>query len=331
MQIHDIRNICDNYEEEIVMKKMAVLLLLSLIVFIASNTVTLADEIEFEGMLDSIIPDASIWGISADTLQEKYKADYKQCHVDKDEGLFLENVEVSIYHMDIYYVFSEEGLSKIAYILNDSDKRTQSELDQCYRELVEETTKIEGEPDSIKSNSAIWKTENLKIELGKGKLKKYTGSENSTVAIIFKKGNMPKPTKIPIATATPKQSQATEEMSEEIQWKKVLRNPKKYAGQTINRVLRFDQETDTILDEGEKKQVLLCCDIYNDGGDIDIQWIYVVVNEKNIIVDGQLLANDKVEVHGKLMGQLKKYYIASNGYEGEAPIIKADMVTLVDE
>ena len=91
------------------------------------------------------------------------------------------------------------------------------------------------------------------------------------MAIIFKKGNLPQPTKIPIATATPKQSQATEGMSEEIQWKIVLRNPEKYAGQTINRVLHFDQETDTILDEGEKKQVLLCCDIYNDGGDINIQ------------------------------------------------------------
>ena len=54
------------------------------------------------------------------------------------------------------------------------------------------------------------------------------------------------------------------------------------------------------------------------------------MNENNIIVDGRLLAKDKVEVHGKLMGQLKKYYIASNGYEGEAPIIEADKVTLVD-
>ena len=105
------------------MKKRVVLLLLSIIVFIASNTVTLADEIEFESMLDSIIPDASFWGISSYTLQETYKADYKQIHVDKDEGLFLENVEVSTYPMDIYYVFSEEGLSKIAYILNDSDTR----------------------------------------------------------------------------------------------------------------------------------------------------------------------------------------------------------------
>ena len=175
MQLHDVGKIRDNCEEEIVMKKRVVLLLLSIIVFIASNTVTLADEIEFESMLDSIIPDASFWGISSYTLQETYKADYKQIHVDKDEGLFLENVEVSTYPMDIYYVFSEEGLSKIAYILNDSDTRTQSELDQCYRALVEETTKIEGEPDSIKSNSAIWKTENLKIELGKGKLKNIQG------------------------------------------------------------------------------------------------------------------------------------------------------------
>ena len=137
----------------------------------------------------TIIPNTSIWGISADSLKETYKADYEQCQVDEDDALRISSVEVCNYNMDVYYVFDRDGnagLSKIAYILNDNDNYTGAEQDQCLDKLIQEMKKVVGEPDSVKKGTSIWKNKTYRIELGKGKLSKYTGSNNPTVAIIFK-------------------------------------------------------------------------------------------------------------------------------------------------
>lgn len=157
--------------------------------------------------LEDIIPDASIWGISANDLKERYEANYEHCQVGEDEALRVSNVEVCSYNMDVYYVFDETtdaGLSKVAYILNVSDFDDEDELDSCLQTLIEDIKRTEGEPDTIKNTTNIWKNEEYKIEVGKGKLSKYTGSDNSTVAIIFKKVSKPKVTKTPKPTKTPR-------------------------------------------------------------------------------------------------------------------------------
>lgn len=102
--------------------------------------------------LEDIIPDASIWGISANDLKERYEADYEQCQVGEDAALRVSDVVVCSFYMDVYYVFdgkSNTGLSKIAYILNtdypdyefepDADK---FDLDYYYQTLIEEIKKI---------------------------------------------------------------------------------------------------------------------------------------------------------------------------------------------
>lgn len=103
------------------MKKFIVFIGLLLILTVGSKA---------EG-LNSIIPDASIWSISADNLKGVYEANYEECQVGDDAALRVSNVEVCSYDMEVYYVFGEKkrssegtdyyGLSKIAYILNVSD------------------------------------------------------------------------------------------------------------------------------------------------------------------------------------------------------------------
>jgi len=138
----------------------------------------------------NIIPDASIWGITPEKLKETYKAEYKQCQVGEAEALRVSNIKLYSYQMDVYYVFGEEvtdnGLSKIAYVLSGDATHTDSELDQCLQTMVEKMKKVEGKPNKVKGTTTIWKNKKYKIEIGKGKLSKYTGSNNATVAIVFK-------------------------------------------------------------------------------------------------------------------------------------------------
>ena len=143
--------------------------------------------------LEGIIPDASIWGISEDDLREKINAEYEPCWVGEADALRVPNGKVDSYDMDVYYVFEadtpESGLSKIAYILRDSENYGEDELDRCLQTLADRLTETGGEPDSVKKNTYVWNTDAYKIELGKGKLSKYTGSDHATVAIIFKRAS----------------------------------------------------------------------------------------------------------------------------------------------
>jgi len=144
--------------------------------------------------LEGIIPDASIWGISEDSLRAEFNAGYEPCQVGEAAALRVPNGKVCSYDMDAYYVFEsntpEGGLSKIAYILRDSDHYGEEELDQCLQTLADRLKETDGEPDTVKKNTYLWNKAAYKIELGKGKLSKYTGSDHATVAIIFKQASL---------------------------------------------------------------------------------------------------------------------------------------------
>jgi len=141
--------------------------------------------------LESMIPDASIWGISEDDLRERIDAEFEPCQVGEAAALRVPNGKVGSYDMDVYYVFEadtpESGLSKIACILHDSDPYGEDELDRCLQTLADHLKETVGEPDSVKKNTYLWNKDAYKIELGKGKLSKYTGSDHATVAVIFKR------------------------------------------------------------------------------------------------------------------------------------------------
>ena len=78
------------------------------------------------------------------------------------------------------------GLSKITYILKNSEDYTDSELTDCYQDLVDKMEEIAGEPDPTKKTPLTWNTEDCIVEIGKGRMKNYTGSEDSTIAIVIK-------------------------------------------------------------------------------------------------------------------------------------------------
>ena len=180
------------------MKRIVAIFLL----FIFVSTAAIAEEID--GMLDSIIPAASIWGTTETDLKGTYDADYHPCQVNGNAGWYVTDIDVCSYNMDVYYVFDKAGLSRIAYILNNSQSFSKQDLDECFNKLVDEMKEIEGEPDSEKKNDCKWDGNNCKIEIGKGKMSKYTGSDISTVAIVFKESNSAKPAKTAKPASTPK-------------------------------------------------------------------------------------------------------------------------------
>lgn len=149
--------------------------------------------------LKSIIPDNDIWGVEEDALQEKYQAVYEQCKVGDDEALRVKDIAVGSFNMDVYYVFegikstggsTKNGLSKIAYIMNASN--CDVDLNTCLDILVEQMKKVSGDPDKKNKSTRIWNKKNYKIELGKGKLSKYTGTDETSIGIVFKSVNTSK-------------------------------------------------------------------------------------------------------------------------------------------
>ena len=295
------------------LSRLALLLGSLFFLLIVFSFSAMVEEFEIDDGVESIIPDDSVWKMTADTLQSVYDADYEQWHVNGSESLRVTGIVVDSYDMDVYYVFEEEVksskgktvkvLSKIAYILNDSKNYTKSELSQCYQSLLEEMEKIEGEPATKKKNSSKWTSEKGSIELGMGKLEKYTGSDSVTVGIIFKRPNSPKPTAKPKPTAQPQYAK--------IDYKGVSRHPEKYSGKYVkfSGIVVQAQETNFVKYEGgsllDDYYVLRVASKYEkysyiDGYSTD-DIVYVVV-PKSKVEGGRILDDDKVYVYGRYDG-----------------------------
>lgn len=83
-------------------------------------------------------------------------------------------------------------------VWSGTEKRSGDELRQCYTTMVEDMeSAIWKEPDSVEKTKSTWNTNHYKIEIGKGKFENYTGSDNSTIAIIITAISIPKPTQQP--------------------------------------------------------------------------------------------------------------------------------------
>ena len=295
------------------MKKFRIILLLCTVFLLTFSVFALADEFESEEDVESIIPNDSIWKMTMDVLQSYYIADYEHCIINGNEGLYVTDVEVSSYNMNIYYVFEEEVkssngkteklLSKIAYVLSDSDQYTKSELTQCYESFVNEMKTIEGKPESTKKNITKWSSKKHSIEIGKGKLEKYTGSDSVTVGIIFKRPELPKPTAKPSPTPQPQYKK--------IDYKGVSRHPENYKGQYVkfSGIVVQVQETTFVQYEGgslfDDYYVLRVASKYEkyqyiDGYDTD-DIVYVVV-PKSKVEGGRILEDDKIYIYGRYDG-----------------------------
>ena len=317
--------------------------------------------------MESIIPYASIWGISAEKLKKLYKAEYEQCQIGEDEALRVCNVKLCSYNMDVYYIFGEIkksskgtghlGLSKIAYILNDPEIDNDSGLDQCFQTLIEEVKRLEGEPDSIKKTTNIWINDNYRIELGKGKAEKYTGTNKTTVGIFIKQGNLskqtstPKPTNTPTPTPmptntpaptntpkpakTPKPTKTPAPNYGKLDYKGVSRHPDKYAGKYVHfyGIVVQVQETSFIKYEGgslfDEYYVLRVASKYEKYKYIDgysTEDIVYVVVPKSKVEGGRLLEDDLVSVYGRYDGI--ETYTTIFGASVSIPRIEANRIVI---
>lgn len=144
------------------------------------------------------LPDADDWGMSLTEFKDMSYNEYESCKVGKKDSLLLADLDIEGYTMDGYYIFENGKLSKISYILSGNEKRSKEELNQCYETLVESMTSFLDDPESKTNTVAEWQDDGSSIEIGKGKFENYTGSDNTSVAIVFK------PIKQKKASSTPK-------------------------------------------------------------------------------------------------------------------------------
>lgn len=150
------------------------------------------DEVYIDtGNIEDIIPKDDTWKITSDQLPETDDFEYEPCSIGNKQGFRISAISIGTYIFDEYLVFDRvlDGklyLSKIVYLLSDSDKLSNDDLVSYYLAFIEDITSILGKPNSEKSTVTTWKKEKYTIEVGKGKFKNYTGSEALNTAIVIK-------------------------------------------------------------------------------------------------------------------------------------------------
>ena len=159
-----------------------------------------------------IIPDVTQWGISRDDFANGISGELTACEINKKKALKQTGLTVDEYPMEAYYVFGEKmwdsngwtysGLNKIVYVLSDAEQYSSNDLQNCRETLSANMAEKIGEPDETSKAVTTWNKGSYKIEIGKGKFEKYTGSKKTNVAIVFTAIDIPKPS--PTPTATPK-------------------------------------------------------------------------------------------------------------------------------
>ena len=78
------------------------------------------------------------------------------------------------------------GLSRIVYLLSDAGSLADSELNACFDALSDGMKRALGEPDSRTAAVAAWELEDCTVQIGTGRFKRNSGSDEPSVAIAFK-------------------------------------------------------------------------------------------------------------------------------------------------
>ena len=150
-----------------------------------SLTATAEDE-EFKSdeelSISDILPDDSIWGISIEAFQQTFPGTYKSSNVGNSPALIQEHLNIEGYDMNSYYVFADDSLSKITYILVDDSNK--SVVKSCTSHLVSAMETALG--TTATKSKGVSKWNNSSIQIGTAKLKNYTGKDSLSACIIFK-------------------------------------------------------------------------------------------------------------------------------------------------
>lgn len=154
------------------------------------------------------IPRDAQWGQSRTRIRNQINGQTEPLIIGDNNALKVPGIIVGDYTMDAYYVFSENmrtyyGLSKVTYLLSGGQRRSSEMLDTAYAELVQNMEAAIGAPDSVKEAVTVWKKSKYRVEIGKGRFRKYDGSDQMNVAIVITGLNIPKPTPRPTPTPQP--------------------------------------------------------------------------------------------------------------------------------
>lgn len=157
------------------------------------DEISIEDNYDFDGdyqgeELQDIIPSNGLWGMTKEELKQILN-DSIDCRVAKHEALLKKNQNINLYNMDVYYVFgndfgSDQGLSKIAYILSDNEM-SKDDRNECRQSFENSIKQKYGEPISAADAVTTWNIANVKVEIGTGKFKKYKGTESPSVGVIL--------------------------------------------------------------------------------------------------------------------------------------------------
>ena len=181
-----------------------------------------SDDIVFDeseqGNIVETVPKDDVWGLSLDAFQKKNNEQYEACKVGKKQGLHLTGFDIDGYPMDAYYVFEKKGLSKIVYLLSDSGKHSNNELQNCYETLVDDMKSVLDTPDTQTNAVSTWETEVFTLQIGKGKFQNYSGSEDTSVGIVYKYTGEEEPEEVQAPKETKKTHNAEYKVVKKYKW-----------------------------------------------------------------------------------------------------------------
>ena len=144
----------------------------------------------FEETIGKQLPDASQWGLSRTRFRNENGNGYKDIVVDGYNCLKKNTmVEIGDYTMEAYYQFATDkgsyyGLSKVAYILDVSEKKSAAELEECYSTLVQIMSKKQ-KPTKEASYSVLWELSDYTIEIAADAFSSFNGSTNKAIAVFI--------------------------------------------------------------------------------------------------------------------------------------------------
>lgn len=164
--------------------------------------------------IEDIIPNIEDWGLSRTRYKQAYGNSYKDIELDGFKSLYIPKISIEGFDMVAYYEFgmdkgSYNGLSKVIYLLDVTEKKTTSELNKCFDTITEYMSWL-AKPTTSTKTKVVWYNPDFTLEIRVHSFEEINGLKNKTVAMVFTEPGVTtvqktaKPTPKPTPVPTPK-------------------------------------------------------------------------------------------------------------------------------
>ena len=164
--------------------------------------------------IEDIIPDVEDWGLSRTRYKQAYGNSFKDIELEGFKSLYSPAISIEGFVMVAYYEFgmdkgSYNGLSKVIYLLDVTEKKTTAELNKCFDTITEYMSWL-AKPATSTKTKAVWYDPDFTLEVSIDSFKEINGLKNKTVAMVFTEPDIvaaqmaATPTPKPTPTPTPK-------------------------------------------------------------------------------------------------------------------------------